>query len=166
MLERFFGRRGPAWIREGLRSRVQGQTVATTALANAVYAHFQGLIRGGENPRPYGPQHLLLIGGTGTGKSHLIRSLEEVTGISIHIISATSLVQTGYVGMTVDAMIRHVFHLSQQNVSRTEQSIIFIDEIDKVRGTADGTGPDISGLGVQHALLTLLDGRLVPMKSG
>ncbi len=166
MLERFGRRRGPAWIREGLRSRVQGQEVATTALANAVYAHVRGLLQGGENPRPYGSQHLLLIGGTGTGKSHLIRSLEEVTGLPIHIISATSLVQTGYVGMTVDAMIRHVFHLSQQNVSRTERSIIFIDEIDKVRGAGDCQGPDVSGLGVQHALLTVLDGRLVPMKSG
>jgi ATP-dependent Clp protease ATP-binding subunit ClpX len=107
------------------------------------------------------PQPLLLIGATGSGKSYLVKRATEFVQIHCSFVSATSLVQTGYVGTSIDKAIESHYFRCGKNVKQAERSIIFIDEIDKIRSQASSGEPDVSGEGVQNALLTLFDGRPV-----
>jgi len=159
----------PKEITAHLDRFVFGQDQAKRDLATAVYNHYLGLASRdseGGGPNPFGPQHVLLLGPTGTGKSLLVRTLAGFLGVPFSFTSATSLAQTGYVGMHVEEMVRSLVKRAGGDPFMAERGIIFVDEFDKVRSQprSDG-GPDISGEGVQIGLLTLLDGTKVPLSA-
>lgn len=151
---------------------VRGQEKAKQALALTIYRHYLGLEylnRDGEEEKnsqglPFGSQHILFIGPSGSGKSYLIQLIAKFLGVPYSFTSATSLVQTGYVGTTIGDVVESLYLRSDQDITQTQRGIIFIDEIDKVRVHA-GESLDINGEGVQNALLTILDGRPVSISS-
>jgi ATP-dependent Clp protease ATP-binding subunit ClpX len=154
----------PSQIVRHLNRYVRGQEPAKRAVALALYTHLLYLSCR-DNPKIFedieiddnvslNSQPLLLIGPTGSGKSYLVKRATELVQIHCSFVSATSLVQTGYVGTSIDKAIESHYFRCGKNVQRAERSIIFIDEIDKIRSQASSDGPDVSGEGVQNALLS------------
>lgn len=146
---------------------VRGQSAAKEVLASAVYNHYLSLAWAAECPEeanPFGKNHVLLIGPTGSGKSYLVRRIAEQLDVPVAFSSAAGLVEAGYVGEgQVDSLVRSLFLRADHDVKRAERGIVFLDEIDKIRRQPAGCR-DVSGEGVQNALLTLLDGRPVTVK--
>lgn len=149
----------PHELVQHLDTVVFGQANAKRAVSLAIYKHFLGIAANASAAQApaFGRQHLLLIGPTGTGKTLLVREAASCLGIPVAFASATSLVETGYVGEPVEAMVRNLLLTAGGSIARAERGIVFIDEIDKLRRTTGG-GRDISGEGVQNALLPLLTG--------
>ena len=144
---------------------VFGQSQAKRSLATSVYNHYIGLAQreAGEVEGP-DPQHVLFIGPTGTGKSFIVKTLARGLGLPFQFASATSLVQTGYVGTPVGEIVRRLVESEGGNVKRAQRGIIFIDEFDKVRCHDHEGSLDVSGEGVQIGLLTLFDGTRVHLR--
>lgn len=138
---------------------VRGQKRAKRDLTAAVYNHYLSQAHRRANGADLGRHHVLLVGPTGVGKTYLVRRLAERLKVPVAFTSATSLVEVGYKGSSVESMVRTLLNRSGNDPRKAERGIIFIDEIDKIRRDETG-GRDISGEGVQNALLTLLDGRL------
>jgi ATP-dependent Clp protease ATP-binding subunit ClpX len=139
---------------------VAGQCRAKRALASAVYRHYLGLAARGRDEAGFGPQHVLMLGPTGAGKTLLVRTLAAMLDVPVLLTSATTLVETGYVGDHVETLFAHLLARAGGARARAERGIVFLDEIDKIRAARDGFR-DVSGEGVQNALLTVLDGRPV-----
>lgn len=141
---------------------VIGQEEAKRALASAVYTHY---LAGAYAAAPgaahgdLGPQHVLLLGPTGSGKTLLVRALASMLGVPIVFGSATALAEVGYKGDSVDTLVRNLVEAAGGDVKKAERGIIYLDEFDKLRRVEGHGGRDVSGEGVQNALLTLLDGR-------
>lgn len=158
---------------------VYGQELAKRDLAVAVYRHYLGLGYHHHHPladsiaptrgqagAPFGKQHILLMGPTGSGKTYLIRLIAELLGVPWTFIAATSLVQTGYVGTRIETAIGTLFQAAGRERCAAERGIILIDEVDKIASHGRTSGPDVSGEGVQQALLSVLDGRVVQVSTG
>ncbi len=148
-----------------LDRHVVGQRRAKRRLAMAVYRHYLGLrLRALSQAREgLGRQHQLLLGPTGVGKSHLVRTLTHVLGVPTAFVSAPSLVETGYVGTPVEAAFTTLLERAHGDVTLAEHGIVFLDEFDKLRRSRE-LSRDVSGEGVQNGLLTLLDGRPVRVR--
>ncbi len=151
----------PRQIVEYLDRFVEGQSRAKRDLAIAVYnnymaAAFRELYE--DKPSPFGRNHILFLGPTGCGKSHMVLTLTRWLGVPVAFTSAKSLVEVGYVGQQVDTVLKSLLRKTGGNVHAAERGIVFIDEIDKCRVMRSGER-DVSGEGVQNSLLTLLDGR-------
>ncbi|MBI5170355.1 MAG: AAA family ATPase [Candidatus Eisenbacteria bacterium] len=143
-----------------LDRHVAGQERAKRLLTTAVYHHYLGLAlrdRPEAHGRDLGRQHVLLLGPTGCGKTHLVRTLAAHLGVPVATIAATSLVESGYVGDHVDSALAALYQAAGHDMARAERGIVFLDEFDKLRRVV-GHGRDVSGEGVQNALLALLDG--------
>ena len=139
---------------------VRGQVRAKQDMAVAVYNHYfsQGNLDLIGND--LGRHHILLLGPTGSGKTFIVRTLADMLGVPVAMTSATTLVEVGYKGSSVETVIQSLLDRAGGDPRKAEKGIVFIDEIDKIRKQDVGGLKDVSGEGVQNALLTMLDGRI------
>ncbi len=164
----------PSEIKAQLDSYVVGQEEAKRALAVAVYNHYKrvlgGSVLGTFEDVEVDKSNILLIGPTGTGKTLLARTLAKILDVPFAIADATTLTEAGYVGDDVESIISALLQNADYNVARAEMGIIYIDEIDKITRKSDSPSitRDVSGEGVQQALLKLLEGTIagVPPRGG
>ncbi len=155
----------PRQIARHLSRFVIGQEEAKKVLSVALCDHFQHIRLTLEGkPAPfYQKQNVLLLGPTGVGKTHLIRSAAEMIGIPFVKADATKFSETGYAGGDVDDLVRDLVRRAGGEVARAEHGIIYLDEIDKLATRGDSAGRDVSGRGVQTNLLKLLEDGDVPL---
>ncbi|MEZ6132342.1 MAG: AAA family ATPase [Planctomycetaceae bacterium] len=137
---------------------VRGQARAKQDIAVAVYNHYLSQAWRQRFGTDLGKHHILLIGPTGVGKTYIVRTLAQFLDVPVGFASAAGLVEAGYKGNSVETIVRSLLDRAGGDPRKAEKGIIFIDEIDKIRRGETG-GRDVSGEGVQNALLTLLDGR-------
>ncbi len=157
----------PADIARYLNRFVIGQTEAKKVLSVALCDHFQHVrmtLEGNAVPF-YQKQNVLLLGPTGVGKTHLIRSAAELIGVPFAKADATKFSETGYVGGDVDDLVRDLVRRAGGNVRKAEHGIIYLDEVDKLATREPGAGRDVSGRGVQTNLLKLMEDGDVPLVS-
>jgi len=147
---------------------VRGQHRAKRDLACSAYRHYMTAAYRERHPHlqhPFGKRHVLMLGPTGAGKTHLVRSLAAILGVPLAFASATNLVEAGYVGEHVDTVFRRLFLAANRDAAAAARGIIYVDEIDKIRRQDVGGQRDVSGEGVQTSLLTPLDGCPVEIRT-
>lgn len=144
---------------------IRGQVRAKRALASAIYKHFLSEADRDEHGGRTNPHHILLIGPTGCGKTLMVRTVAEWLGVPVVFTSAAGLVEAGFRGRNPESMIRSLLEKAGNDPRRAERGIVFLDEVDKIR-RADVSTRDISGEGVQNALLALLDGTICDSVDG
>ena len=157
----------PLDIAKHLGRFVIGQHEAKKVLSVALCDHFQHVrmtLQGKEAPY-YQKQNVLLLGPTGVGKTHFIRSAADLIGVPFVKADATKFSETGYVGGDVDDLVRDLVRRAGGDVRRASHGIIYLDEIDKLATRSDGSGRDVSGRGVQTNLLKLMEDGDVPLIS-
>ena len=157
----------PNEIARHLNRFVIGQSEAKKVLSVALCDHFQHVrmtLEGNVAPF-YQKQNVLLLGPTGVGKTHLIRSAAELIGVPFVKADATKFSETGYVGGDVDDLVRDLLRRAGGDVKKAEHGIIYLDEVDKLATRGEGGGRDVSGRGVQTNLLKLMEDGDVPVVS-
>ncbi|MBO7464337.1 MAG: ATP-dependent Clp protease ATP-binding subunit ClpX, partial [Bacteroidales bacterium] len=159
--------RKPVEIKSFLDQYVIGQEEAKKVLSVAVYNHYKRLRSGLEKPESSDVEieksNVLLVGETGTGKTLLVRTIARLLDVPFCIADATVFTQAGYVGEDVESILSRLLQAADYDVKRAETGIVFIDEIDKIARKGDNPSitRDVSGEGVQQALLKLLEGSIV-----
>lgn len=153
----------PKRIKEFLDQYVVGQDSAKRHIAVAVYNHYKRLLHKSSDDVELEKSNMLLVGSTGTGKTLIARTIARMLGVPFAIADATALTEAGYVGEDVESIISRLLQAAAYDVKAAEKGIIFIDEIDKIARKSDNPSitRDVSGEGVQQALLKILEGAVV-----
>jgi ATP-dependent Clp protease ATP-binding subunit ClpX len=156
----------PKEIKDFLDQYIIGQTETKRAMAVAVYNHYKRLLQTKDNEEDdveIEKSNIVLVGETGTGKTLVAKTIARMLNVPFAIVDATVLTQAGYVGEDVESILSKLLQAADYDVEKAQRGIIFIDEIDKIARKGDNPSitRDVSGEGVQQALLKLLEGTVV-----
>ena len=155
----------PLEIKTFLDQYIIGQEATKKSMSVAVYNHYKRLlqVKNDDNDVEIEKSNIILVGDTGTGKTLIARTIAKMLDVPFSIVDATVLTQAGYVGEDVESILSRLLQAADYDVTKAERGIVFIDEIDKIARKGDNPSitRDVSGEGVQQALLKLLEGAVV-----